>query len=196
MLTNTSPSLLELVVFTLWLFSTFPYECEYLRYVNLAQFAKVLGQYLLACIGWAAFLWILSLTPLSGSEPWFPSLKFVPQYIWFVLIMAFLTKIMHRFKLVFPKLTRTQWLVVNLFIVTITAIFVISKYYLPLPALDFLAIAIWQAVERYDALIKIGKVNQEVLETLMAMAVDNSAAKSESLIEPGDFTILKVSVII
>jgi len=160
-----------------------PSEYQYVKYVDLGQFTKQVGKFLVEAIGFSLFIGAIALFfdwSSRSSHSLFDSiLSPIPSIVWVVLGTAYSTWILGRSQIQFPKLDLKQWLVVNVIVLICFVVLTILRDYganLPIVVKICIPITMWVAIERYKKLIAIGKLNyklQQMISDAQRAAVDN-----------------------
>jgi hypothetical protein len=172
MVSERSITVLEAVLFAVWVASTFPVEYEYLKYVDLGQLATHFKKFLVACIGWCVgavvFWYLYELIPVAADDSLFSSMiKAIPDLVWFIVWTSYLTWSLRGQTLAFPKFSFKDWIVLNIVMAAAAGILLLSKEFVPNIVVLCIAIVLWSALEAYRNLIQTGKINYRLKKQLM-----------------------------
>lgn len=160
---NAGKVYLEILA-ALWVTLFFPVEYKYLKYVTLGQFASrvwkfiyssaIISGIILVC----SFLW--GMVPSVVDDSSFKSfMQAVPDFVWFIIGTAYMTWTLKGDVIEFPKLDRSQWVVLNVFLIVGVGIGELSEEYLGHINTWCVLVALGNAFVTYDSLIETGKSN-------------------------------------
>ena len=172
MTTGPPISVVGSVAVAIWIAFQFPPEYHYLKYVDLGQFTKQVGKFLLESFGMCLFVVALSFIfhwdDASTHDSFIDSIiNAVPIFIWFIVLTGVLTWILRGQSIQFPKLNVKQWLVINLMIAAAAGTLVLVEPYLSHVVSACLAMVMWVAFESYKKLIEIGRMNYKLRQMLI-----------------------------